>query len=652
MKLYKVLDDGKSYDESLTTPQILRLLTAKCNHGNNNDVNVDDDDDGKIDDDDKEKVCNSPDSNSTSTPSPLSHLKIEIDEHEHDAHHLHSNPSLLSQLGNALADPPAPLTHLTISLESRLHRDGSRIDPNTSLLLRHISRNRRIRNLTLELSAYRMGHGIADVMEIFRPFFEGNDRWQSLDVATRFGMPAKAVSLLGEALLARGRRGKRRLDKIRFCQVGPSGVECLLTFLGVHPEVIPRVICLDSNWIENRGCEILAEMLQRTNVHGKAIPRPSSDALEEIHLRNEGMERRGLQLLVTALAERPTPLKTLRLEHNCGIGGSKGIMVIAEAFQHNPDAIPSNLYLSGNRIGPRGLGFLGRVLAKRKYPLEELRLENNCLYDESVAEFAEAFCELPANVPKRLSLDGNRFEEEGFLRLLGLIAKRDCPLEILDMNYIVISGDDRDDNDNNNNNDQDANNDHDTNNRRRWERLITSTLCNATTISATYYSTNHTVTKLGTPIDNTTGLPLPYSPKIRSYLEMNKCMDKSTVAKMKVVEMHFCRNFHELMKKPKENNGDEDGIITIMMKPALLAECLWFVHRGFVALEKHRNSLIVSPVNLLSPVNYGSDSEDRVRVGGEENNNLTIVYLMLRNSGVLDVLFHRFAGELRGGKNV
>jgi len=113
---------------------------------------------------------------------------------------------------------------------------------------------------------------------------------------------------------------------------------------------------------------------------------------------------------------------------------------------------------------------------------------------------------------------------------------------------------------------------------------------------------------------------------------------------MKVVETHFCHNFHELMNEPKETNGDGDGIITMMMKPALLAECLWFVHRGFVALEKHRKSMI------LSPVNHGFYPEDGVRVGREENNNLTIVYLVLRNSGVLDVFCHGIGGESHRGK--
>jgi len=211
-------------------------------------------------------------------------------------------------------------------------------------------------------------------------------------------------------------------------------------------------------------------------------------------------------------------------------------------------------------------------------------------------------------------------------------------------NHNIHNSNNNNNNNSNNSNDDNSNSIHDTINCRQRERILTSTLCNASTISSTYYSSNHTVTKLGTPIDNTTGLPLPYPPKIRSYLEMNKFVDKSTVAKMKVVETHFCHNFHELMNEPKETNGDGDGIITMMMKPALLAECLWFVHRGFVALEKHRKSMI------LSPVNHGFYPEDGVRVGREENNNLTIVYLVLRNSGVLDVFCHGIGGESHRGK--
>lgn len=531
MELLRIVQDDNCFNASLTTHGVLRLL-------NEND-------------------------------SAVNYVRIDIDE---ASSHPTSNATLLSEVGRAIANPDlTKLTNLDVFVNNYGSNHGSHIHE-TLLLFRNIAKNRCLQSLKLEFSAGDVNR-LPGYLEVIKSFIAGNSTLKSLDVTTRLGMPVTGVGILMEALQHRD----LPLEKIRFCQIGQSGVGCMTTFFNNHPDVAPQKLLLERNWVQDQGCKSLSEMICNENVQ-----------LEELHLRYEGIEAAGLELIASALASRQEPMQRLVLEHNPGISGNNVLMAIAEVFQESPDLIPNNLSLASNRIGPNGLRPFGQVLLKRRSPLEVIHLNNNRICDASLMDFFMALHRKPQKTPKILDLRGNSIKRGGVLQIMALLRRQLCSLEKFELNYVI-------------DNDSATDRTRCSLTRVGWD-IIASILCDARDIPATYSASNHIITKFGSATDRS-GLIFPYSRyphNIRLYLAMNSCKDKGTVAMMKVVDAHFGRDF---CVDPFED-----------MSPSLVIEILGFVNRGFDALNVQKISFANIPNN-----------EDR---GVQENNNLTIVFVM------------------------
>eukprot|EP00569_Conticribra_weissflogii_P013378 CAMPEP_0171417102 /NCGR_PEP_ID=MMETSP0880-20121228/40432_1 /TAXON_ID=67004 /ORGANISM="Thalassiosira weissflogii, Strain CCMP1336" /LENGTH=488 /DNA_ID=CAMNT_0011935359 /DNA_START=112 /DNA_END=1575 /DNA_ORIENTATION=+ len=474
MELLRIVHDDNCFKTSLTNHEVLRLL-------NEND-------------------------------SAVNYIRINIDE---SSSHPTSNAALLLEVGRAIANPDlTKLTNLGVYFNDYGSNHGSRIHE-ALLLFRNIAKNRCLQSLKLEFSAGDVNR-IPGFLEVLKSFIAGNSTLKSLDVTTRLVMPVKGVDILMEAL----QRRDLPLEKIRFCQIGQSGVGCMTTFFSHHPDVAPQKLLLERNWVQDQGCESLSKTICNENVQ-----------LEELHMRYEGIEVAGLELISAALASRGEPLQRLVLEHNPGIWDDKGLIAIAEAFQESPNLIPDKLGLASNRIGPNGLRSFGQVLLKRRSPLESLHLNNNRIYDASLMDFLMALHRKPQKTPKILDLSGNNIERGGVLQILALLRRQECSLEQLEMNYVI---------------DDDLATDRTTRSLTRvgWDS-IASVLCDARDIPATYFASNHTITKFGSATDRS-GQFFPFRRhphNIRLYLAMNSLEDKRKVAMMKVVYAHFAGNF-------------------------------------------------------------------------------------------------------------
>ncbi|CAF3729489.1 unnamed protein product [Rotaria sp. Silwood1] len=128
-----------------------------------------------------------------------------------------------------------------------------------------------------------------------------------------------------------------------------------------------EVLDLQSNEITSQGITILADAL-RTNT-----------TLKTLLLDNNHLSDLGVSYLANALATNNATLKTLELERN-GIM-DEGASSLAQMLQTNSTL--TNLYLSANQIGDRGVQLLANAIADHNTSLKELILDNNPLVTDT-----------------------------------------------------------------------------------------------------------------------------------------------------------------------------------------------------------------------------------------------------------------------------
>ncbi len=237
----------------------------------------------------------------------------------------------------------------------------------------------------------------------------------------------------------------------------------------------------------------------------------------------------------------------------------------------------------------------------------------NDIWDHELREFLEPFRRTQSGTPRKLDLTGNDIGRSGYVELSELLKSRYCTLEEIVL-YSLNGSPELDDDmvcifagaleTNDALRELEIETHHVTN--VGWGYLE-SALCDTTSISATFAS-NHTLVKFGSTFDDQQYIP--------NYFRMNQHRDKAMVARLKVIDSHFARQF--CVDNFKE------------WKPSLLVEVLFFVRKAFLEYD---NFLVLEPV---------FDS----REGIPANNSFTIYYLILKNN-VPTMVFGKCNGQVR-----
>jgi len=397
------------------------------------------------------------------------------------------------------------------------------------------------------------------------------------------------------------------------CKIGDNGVKELVDFFAEHPEMTPKSICFEGNDISDDGCISISKIISNTAcMELKAID------LQE----NRSIGISGLQFIATALGGRQHPLRLLdlRTRHR-----SDCIRLFTNAFSSNLNAFPDIFRVGFRGNDNEGLRELGSLIVRRNSPMEELFMNSVGIcdgYDGFVA-LVDAFLEHPGKSPKTLKLwelDDRSLRSiwrKGNFEIAQLLQRPNCSLENLHISCDRFPPDD-DDLDvitaclTSNKVLRELHVDLGTPSSFHWARFA-SVLCNKRSIESTYFTSNHTLTKLGRY--------LTPPATVQSYLQLNEYSDKRFVACVKVIENHFARNF-------------DLGLVE-EMSSSVLAEVISFVDQGFRAWADYK---IVAGKVSFDEDDFAS-GDDRVDehendgvLSSKENNALTVHVLIIKSN--------------------
>jgi len=325
-----------------------------------------------------------------------------------------------------------------------------------------------------------------------------------------------------------------------------------------------------------------------------------------LHNRMRGGE--GFRVLGAALARQERTLKMLSIGPSCDIIPMfpRGLILFAKEFLSNPNIFPEKVIFTGIRVDLDAFRILGNVLSSRTSasPIELLDMRHASFTRNGFLAFINALEGSPGQTPKVLHISKNEPEHiTTIFAISDIVRKPNCSLEKFWMRSLSLDDDSVA---------------HIANSLSKNEKILEFTvntdeisitgwdhvanaLCDTTTIASTYTS-NHTLVDFG-------GWQRPT--KISWYLELNKNPDKTMVARIKVIDCHFARNF-------EAGANHFTGI-----QPFLVAELLSYVHRFLLLHDKTR-------------LTYNNNPFNQGR-WNSENNSLTIHYLMLKNNlSILD----------------
>jgi len=494
---------------------------------------------------------------------------------------------LFQDLGKAIANSPTL---------KRLEVVGSEVEEHFSIygqfeyelrFLKYVNRNRTLQHLLL-----RDIHG-DEAIQRLNIFLRENDNLQSFEMFESFSFDTIAITHFKCALSCR----KFPLKRIAFgmCRIRNDMINDIVSFFTTYPILTPQSISLVEGQIGDEGCSIISEVIRNSSIN-----------LEEIELLGNEMTSSGFRCIAAALICRTRPLKRLSIGiyHENDRAIDSEVIEFLEKFSSKPEHLPDRLILGGNHISHNGLRQLGNFLSNRVSSLEMLELNFVYFSSGGLRAFFEGLQDNPQNAPKHLNFADTDLYDYDYLNPTMVISefllRPNCSVEriflenqdfqlddekleifvnVLGTNHtlkeLAIDADD-------------------TFTSNGWNKL-SSVLCNATSIGATYES-NHTINRFGRN-------PNQQPDTVRHFLEMNTHPNKQMVGRMKVIHACFARNF--------------DMGQFVDMPPCCLAEFLPRMYRAFEERAEHG-----------IPLDVGENSDQ----GRRENNSLTIHHLILKNN--------------------